>query len=65
MDTTNTTVIILAVVSQRAIVRGLTDDSTKIAGIRRSAMKLASPCTSPAPASAAVEMPWRPRTSKP
>jgi hypothetical protein len=47
------------------IARGETDDSTKTAGMRRSAMKSASPWMSAVPASLAVEIPCRPRTSKP
>ena len=51
--------------STASIVRGETDDSTKIAGIRRDAIRSASRWTSFAPASEAVEIPWRPTTSKP
>ena len=43
--------------STASIVRGDTDDSTKIAGIRRDAIRSASRCTSFAPASEAVEIP--------
>jgi hypothetical protein len=47
------------------MVRCGTDDSTKTAGICRSVMKSARPCTSEVLACDSVLMPWRPRTSKP
>src|SRR5690606_28099024 len=51
--------------STASMLRADTDVSMKSAGIRRSATNRARSCTSAVPASATVEIPCSPRTSKP